>query len=96
LRYFHNLWKNLFPNLGKYWNHLGTVRLIQGCIKRPVPRDQEAELFPTSKQTISLHIINILKEKELDVDSVVKHYLTTASDGKQYEYMIIFTNSCAP
>jgi hypothetical protein len=43
-----------------------------------------AELFDTSKQNISLHIINILKETELDENSVVKDYLTTASDGKQY------------
>ena len=43
-----------------------------------------AELFATSKQLISYHIINILKEKELNVDSVVKNYLTTAADGKNY------------
>ena len=48
-------------------------------------QNQLAELFDTSKQTISYHIINILKERELDVNSVVKDYLTTASDGKQYE-----------
>ena len=45
---------------------------------------QMAELFATSKQTISYHIINILKEKELDKHSVVKEYLTTAADGKNY------------
>ena len=45
---------------------------------------QMAELFATSKQTISYHISNILKENELGENSVVKEYLTTASDGKQY------------
>ena len=45
---------------------------------------QLAELFDTSKQNISLHINNILKEGELSKDSVVKDYLTTASDGKGY------------
>ena len=41
-----------------------------------------AELFATSKQTISYHIINILKENELTESSVVKYSLTTAaSDG---------------
>ena len=45
---------------------------------------QMAELFATSKQTVSYHISNILKENELDKNSVVKDYLTTASDGKQY------------
>ena len=43
-----------------------------------------AQLFATSKPNISIHISNILKEKELQKDSVVKDYLTTAADGKQY------------
>ena len=47
-------------------------------------QQQMAELFATSKQTISYHIINILKEKELSKFSVVKEYLTTAADGKNY------------
>lgn len=45
---------------------------------------QIAELFVTTKQNISLHIQNILKEKELEQNSVVKEYLTTANDGKNY------------
>ena len=47
-------------------------------------QQQMAELFATSKQTISYHIINILKENELVEKSVVKEYLTTAADGKNY------------
>ncbi|PIV23188.1 MAG: hydroxyacid dehydrogenase [Deltaproteobacteria bacterium CG_4_8_14_3_um_filter_45_9] len=43
-----------------------------------------AELFQTTKQNISLHIKNIFKEGELDPDSVVKEYLTTAADRKSY------------
>ena len=43
-----------------------------------------AELFGTSKQSISRHIINILTDSELDAQSVVKDFLTTASDGKTY------------
>jgi hypothetical protein len=43
-----------------------------------------AELFDTSVPNISMHISNILQDKELDADSVIKDYLTTASDGKQY------------
>ena len=47
-------------------------------------QSQMAELFATSKPNISIHISNILEEKELQKNSVVKNYLTTASDGKQY------------
>jgi len=47
-------------------------------------QNQLAELFSTSKQNISLHIQNIFKEGELEQNSVVKEYLTTASDGKKY------------
>jgi hypothetical protein len=45
---------------------------------------QIAELFEATKQNISLHIRNILDEGELEEDSVVKEYLTTAADGKGY------------
>lgn len=47
-------------------------------------QNQMAELFQSTKQNISLHTNNIFKEKELDMDSVVKESLTTASDGKRY------------
>ena len=47
-------------------------------------QNQLAELFDTSKQNISSHTINILKENELQENSVVKDYLTTADDGKKY------------
>ena len=47
-------------------------------------QQQMAELFATSKPNISMHIANILKEKELNEISVVKNFLTTAADGKNY------------
>lgn len=53
----------------------GTVWLSQALI---------AELYQTTKQNISLHIRNILDEKELEENSVVKEYLTTAADAKSY------------
>jgi hypothetical protein len=46
-------------------------------------QNQLAALFDTTKQNISLHIINILKEDELNQNSVVKDYLTTAADGRK-------------
>lgn len=48
-------------------------------------QNQLAELFDTSVPNISMHISNILKEKELQENSVIKNYLTTAADGKNYE-----------
>lgn len=47
-------------------------------------QSQLAELFATSIPNISMHISNIFEEGELDKNSVVKDYLTTASDGKNY------------
>ena len=46
-------------------------------------QQQMAELFATSKPSISMHIANILKERELNEYSVVKNFLTTAADGKK-------------
>ena len=45
---------------------------------------QMAELFQTTKQNISYHINNCFKEGELNENSVVKDFLTTAADGKPY------------
>ncbi len=52
-----------------------TVWLTQG---------QMVDLFQTTKQNVSLHIKNCFEEGELDENSVVKEYLTTATDGKKY------------
>lgn len=48
-------------------------------------QNQLAELFDTSKQNIGQHIKSILEDNELNHNSVVKNYFTTASDGKNYE-----------
>jgi hypothetical protein len=42
-------------------------------------QNQIAQLFDTSVPNISMHISNILKEKELYQNSVVKNFLTTAA-----------------
>lgn len=42
------------------------------------------ELFQVTKQTISEHLQNVFETKELDENSVVRKFLTTASDGKNY------------
>lgn len=53
----------------------GTVWLSQALI---------AELYQTSTPNINIHIKNILKDGELEANSVIKEYLTTAADGKNY------------
>ncbi len=47
-------------------------------------QSQLAELFDTSKQNIGQHIVSILEDNELDQNSVVKNYFTTAADSKEY------------
>ena len=47
--------------------------------------DQMAELFSRDKSTISRHIRNLFNEGELDKNSVVAKFATTASDGKTYQ-----------
>ena len=48
-------------------------------------QEQMATLFAKAKSTISEHIKNIFEEGELDENSVVRKFRTTASDGKNYE-----------
>ncbi|MEP2776234.1 MAG: virulence RhuM family protein [Luteolibacter sp.] len=43
------------------------------------------ELFDRSKKTISEHLRNLFSEGELDEDSVVRNFRTTAADGKSYD-----------
>ncbi|WP_170007327.1 virulence RhuM family protein [Bacillus fonticola] len=46
--------------------------------------NQMADLFQRDKSTISRHIKNIFTEGELERDSVVANFATTAADGKTY------------
>ena len=43
-----------------------------------------AELFQTTVPNVSMHLRNVFAEGELKADSVVKEFLTTATDGKSY------------
>ena len=47
-------------------------------------QNQIAERFDTSVPNISIDISNILEDSELSENSVIKNYLTTAADGKNY------------
>ena len=44
-----------------------------------------AELFQRDKSTISRHIKNVFSEGELQRESVVANFATTAADGKTYQ-----------
>ena len=47
-------------------------------------QQQLVELYQTSKANISEHIKNIVEDGELEEDSVVRKFRTTAKDGKNY------------
>jgi prophage maintenance system killer protein len=47
--------------------------------------NQIVTLFQRDKSVISRHISNIFKEKELESNSVVANFATTAKDGKSYQ-----------
>lgn len=47
-------------------------------------QDVMASLYDTTKNNISMHLKNIFNEGELEKNSVVKKFLTTAKDGKKY------------
>ena len=47
-------------------------------------QQQLTELYQCSKSNISEHIKHIFEEGELDKDSVVRKFRTTAADGKTY------------
>ena len=49
-----------------------------------ITQDQMTQLFQRDKSTISRHIKNIFEDGELDENSVVAFFATTANDGKNY------------
>ena len=73
-------------NILIYQNEKGNikvdVRFVDGSVW--LSQAQICELFGKAKSTISEHISAILEDGELDRDSVVRNYRTTASDGKNY------------
>lgn len=46
-------------------------------------QNQIAEIYKTTKQNISSHINNIYEDKELNMDSTVKKFLTVQSEGNR-------------
>jgi len=64
------------------------VRLEQETVW--LNQTQMCELFDKNKRTVSEHVRNIFKDKELREKSVVRNFRTTAADGKAYN--VIYYN----
>ena len=50
-------------------------------------QSQLVEIYQSSKSNISEHLANIFKDHELEQDSVVRKFRTTAPDGKNYNVL---------
>lgn len=77
----------------KFENHRAKL-IAEGNIKIDVRLEEETlwlnqsqlcVLFQKSKATISEHIKNVFQEGELNENSVVRNFRTTAADGKNYD-----------
>ena len=55
---------------------------------------QMCELYQTSKSNVSEHIKHIFEDGELNEDSVVRKFRTTADDGKTYNVPPTSLNFC--
>jgi len=69
-----------------YQNQDGNIKIDVRLENETVwlTQEQMQNLFGKSKATISEHIKNVFEEGELDKDSVVRNFRTTAIDGKKY------------
>lgn len=75
------------PNTIIYQAANGAIQLKGDFDKETVwaNLDQIASVFGRDKSVISRHIKNIFKEEELEKNSVVAFFATTATDGKTYQ-----------
>ena len=69
-----------------YQNQDGNIKIDVRLQEETVwlTQAQMATLFGKDKRTISEHIGNVFQEGELDENSVVRNFRTTAADGKNY------------
>jgi len=70
-----------------YQNQQGSIKIDVRLNEETVwlTQNQLCELFQKSKATISEHIKNVFEEGELNENSVVRNFRTTATDGKNYD-----------
>jgi len=76
-------------NIIIYMSKDGNIKVDVNIENENIWMSQEvmANLYDTTKQNISYHLNNIFKEEELDKNSVIKNFLTTASDNKNYNVL---------
>jgi hypothetical protein len=79
--------ENSEPKFLIYNNPNGEVRVDVYLQDETVWLTQKtmSELFGVVKSTASEHLSNIFKDNELNENSVVRNFRTTASDGKNYD-----------
>jgi hypothetical protein len=70
-----------------YQNQSGNIKIDVHLVDDTVwlTQAQMAELFNKGRTTITEHIQNIIKEGELDENSVCRNFRHTADDGKNYD-----------
>lgn len=78
---------NYEQNILIYQNNEGNIQLDVRLQNETVwiNRQQRASLFGRDIKTIGKHINNLFDEGELDKNSVVANFATTANDGKTYQ-----------
>lgn len=76
-------------NIIMYTSKDGVIKVDTTIVDDTIWMSQNelAKLFDTTKNNISIHMKNIFEEGELEKNSVVKNFLTTASDGKKYNVL---------
>ncbi len=76
-------------NIIIYISRDGNVKVDVNILQDDIWMSQDimANLYDTTKNNISMHLKNIFNEGELQRDSVVKKFLTTANDGKKYKVL---------
>ena len=76
-------------NMLIYVSKDGNIKVDVDILEDDIWLSQEAmaNLYDTTKNNISIHLKNIFDEGELQKNSVVKKFLTTASDGKNYNVL---------
>ena len=69
-----------------YTSKDGKVKMEIRVENETIWRSQQmmAELFQTTKQNVAKHLKRIFEQGELQEESVVNYWLTTAADGKNY------------